>query len=76
MNKDILLIPCGTKVQINQSNIEGYVSAITIRYNSVVYEVTFIIGVEINREWFYEEQFTTIEKQELNSKKQVGFKTK
>jgi hypothetical protein len=73
---DILLIPCGTKVQINQSNIEGYVSAITIRYNSVVYEVTFIIGVEINREWFYEEQFTTIEKQELNSKKQVGFKTK
>ena len=59
---------CGTEVELKASTLKGYISAISIRFDSIRYEIAYFWDGEIRREWLESGEFIT------DSKKQnIGF---
>lgn len=69
----ISVYPCGTKVKINDTSITGYVSAITMRWNNIAYEVTWWTEDVKKMEWCTEVDFTVLT--EDTKKEPIGFNT-
>lgn len=65
------VVKCGSRVKSVLTNIEGIVTAASIRFNSVSYEVSYFNNGEYKQVWFNECEF------ELSStakKETIGFK--
>ena len=42
------IIPCGTPVVLLHGNIAGIISCVAIRYDTIVYEVTYLVDGNYN----------------------------
>lgn len=62
--------PCGTQVTSKLSNIDGIITAISIRFSNVSYEIGYFSGHEYKQIWLYECEFVT-----SVTKDKIGFKT-
>lgn len=60
--------PCGTLVTSKLSNVNGIVTAISIRFDTVSYEVSYFSGHEYKTIWMNGCEFTT-----TTDKEQIGF---
>lgn len=61
--------PCGTKVNIKLLNAPAIITGITIRNQTIVYELSFFSNGERQQEWMNEYEFTTSAEKEY-----IGFK--
>lgn len=66
----INIYKCGTKVILND-NIKGVITGISIRFNNVTYEISYIYDGQHKSEWVYECEFVLGEKVK---KEKIGFK--
>jgi hypothetical protein len=57
--KNIQIYPCGTEVNTVIGNIRGMITACSIRFDSVQYEITHLVGDKIECVWLREPEFTT-----------------
>lgn len=65
------IIKCGSKVKSVLTNIEGIVTAVSIRFTSVAYEVSYFNNGEYKQVWLNESEFEL----SSNAKKEtIGFK--
>jgi hypothetical protein len=67
----IKIIKCGSKVTINLSAIEGYITAISIRFNAISYEVSYFNNGEYKQVWLHDTEFEILNK---SNKQSIGFK--
>jgi len=51
------VIPCNTKVTTIIGNVEGLITAVSIRFNTVKYEITYADGLEHKTFWLHKEEF-------------------
>lgn len=63
------IIKCGSKVRTALSNINGIVTAVSIRFNSVSYEVSYFNNGEYKQAWLNKEEFIIIEGKPIS----IGF---
>jgi len=63
------VIPCGTKITSTLNNVEGIITAISIRFDTVNYEISYFAGVDYKQIWMNECEFSF-----SGEKKQIGFK--
>jgi len=69
--KDITIFPVGTKVKFGEDkNIKGEISGITIREDTIKYEITFWRDIELKTIWLSVNQFTTDKR---NKEVKLGF---
>jgi hypothetical protein len=69
--KTIRIYPCGTDVQIKNAAVNGTITATSIRFNSISYEISYFIGSEQKVLWMNEKEFSV----EPNTNKiKIGFK--
>ena len=61
---------CGTPVSTNLGKFEGTITAVAIRFTSILYEVTYIQESEFKTIWLHEEEFNTT----IQDKRKIGFK--
>jgi len=65
------IVKCGSKVKSVLTNIEGIITAASIRFNSVAYEVSYFNNGEYKQVWLNESEFEL----SINTKKEtIGFK--
>lgn len=64
------LIKCGTKAITTIGKVEGVITAISIRFNTVSYELSYFTRDEYKTAWLNESEFTT----ESKGRNEVGFK--
>ena len=64
------VIPCGTLVKVNLSNIEGSITEISIRFEMVMYRVLFPCEGKMGSDWFFESEFTVTGQ---TKKQTIGF---
>ena len=55
----LLLFPCGTFVRSKYGNIEGMITAQSLRFDKVQYEVSYFNNGEQKGIWMNENEFTT-----------------
>ena len=71
MSKKIIsLFPCGIKVRMILSGIEGMITCSSIRFDKVQYEVSYFIEGKHETVWMNENEFET-----NNQKVKIGFKS-
>ena len=51
------VIPCGTHIKTKINSIEGIITAVSIRFKSVNYEVSYFSGQEYKQIWLNESEF-------------------
>lgn len=64
------LIKCGTRIKTKLSNIEGIITAITIRFKAVAYELSYFHEGEYKTAWLNETEFDISNCE----RSQIGFK--
>lgn len=62
------IVPCGSRVTSKLNNVEGIVTGISIRFNTISYEISYFSGLDYKQIRMNECEFTFSEK-----KKQIGF---
>lgn len=65
----LTVVPCGTKVSSILGNVEGIITAISIRFNRASYEVSYFAGHDYKQIWMDEQEFKYTTKKET-----IGFK--
>lgn len=65
------VVKCGSKVKSVLTNIEGIVTAVSIRFNAVAYEVSYFNNGEYKQVWLNESEF---ELSSTHKKETIGFK--
>jgi hypothetical protein len=65
----ILIFQSGTIVRSKTLDLSGRITAIEIRFESIVYEFSYPFEGEIKKTWIHESEFETTEQ-----KKEIGFK--
>jgi len=73
-SKTIKLIECGTIVRFKNSKIEGIITAISIRFKNIMYEVTIDCDGARKGDFVNEGEFDVIDNQGEHLK-QIGFKS-
>jgi hypothetical protein len=63
------LYPCGTIVNTIIGQVEGMITAQSIRFDKITYEITYYINKEQKTAWMNEKEFET-----NVQKKQIGFR--
>jgi hypothetical protein len=68
--EELIVYRCGSKVLINDINIQGYITGISIRDNRVMYEISYFLNNTYLSTWFYDYQFCfdNIEKMKIGFK--------
>ena len=70
MKKGISIYKCGTYVHIPAGDITGWISAISISFDNISYEISYFAGTgEHMTIWLHDTQFTT-----QNNRTKIGFK--
>lgn len=64
------VVRCGSKVKSVLTNIEGIVTAVSIRFTAVAYEVSYFNNGEYKQVWLNESEFET----STHKKETIGFK--
>ena len=62
------IIACGTRVTTKLNSIEGIITAISIRFDTVNYEVSYFAGQDYKQIWLNEAEFNFTTKKET-----IGF---
>lgn len=62
------VIPCGTHITIKLNSVEGIITAVSIRFNAIAYEISYFSGNDYKQIWLNDAEFTALVK-----KKQIGF---
>ena len=65
----MLVIKCVTLVTTVLSNTQGFITAVTIRFDRVVYEITYWNNGEFKTVWMNEGEFETT----VESMRRIGF---
>ncbi len=58
----IKIVPCGTRVTIVNGNTEGTITASIIRYNSILYEITYFHQGDYKTTWCNEAEFVPLKR--------------
>ena len=68
------ILPLDTVVKFGGDEIKlnGKISAITIRKNTIMYEISYWVMTDLKSQWFDEGDFEVINKKR---KEKIGFKT-
>lgn len=61
---------CGTLIETKVEKIKGYITAFTVRFGSVQYELSYFNNGEAKTCWLNECEFTTSKEKTLS----IGFK--
>jgi len=66
---ELKILPCGTQTETIIGNIKGMITGISIRFNYVNYEFTYMLNGELKTYWLreYELKFE-------GDKQKIGFK--
>ena len=64
---EIKMIKCGTHVQTVLSEIKGIITAISIRFNRVSYEISYFNNNTYTSIWIDESEFKVINKKAKNN---------
>ena len=62
--------PCGISVKSKIGYVEGIITAVSIRFDNIQYEVSYFTDNEYKSAWLNESEFTT-----ENQKHSIGFKS-
>lgn len=65
------VIPCGTIVKTKYGNIEGMITCISIKFDKVLYEVSYFLNGDQKTVWMNEPEF---EPSIVQDKSTIGFK--
>jgi len=65
------IIPCGTKARPNGQDLKCTVTAISIRFCRITYELSYFFGGDYKTIWLDECEFET----DYDSKVPIGFKS-
>jgi len=66
----VTILKCGIEVMTKLNSIQGIITGISIRFNTVSYEISYFNGLEYKQIWMNEVEFST-----KHTKKQtIGFK--
>ena len=57
---NIEIYPCGTRVLLSQHNVTAEITAITIRFTAIIYELTYFINNEERTVSAHEQQFRPV----------------
>jgi hypothetical protein len=68
---ELMLFPCGTTVTTKYGRIEGMITAQSIRFDRVQYEISYFDSGDHKTVWMNEFEFET-----EADKKSIGFKNK
>ena len=71
-NKNICAYPCGVLITTKLGKIDGMITCISIRFDKIQYEITYLKDGEEKTSWMNEMQF--IPKNVLQSKHPIGYK--
>jgi len=63
-------IKCGTLVVMKLANIQGMITCVSLRFDRVIYEVTYYVGAEQETIWVNENEFDTTTPELIK----IGFK--
>jgi hypothetical protein len=66
----LVIIPCGTEATTIIGNIKGLITATSIRYGEVKYELSYFYNADYKQCWLHENELN-INKHQKN---QIGFK--
>jgi hypothetical protein len=64
------VIKCGTVVKPKMNNIEGIVTAISIRFGRATYEISYFYNGDYKAVWLSEDEIETVPAE----KQHIGFK--
>lgn len=56
-NNEIKVYVCGTTVKISDTTLEGRVTSIAIRFDSISYEISYWAGSDLKTVWLTDAQF-------------------
>jgi hypothetical protein len=71
MNKSIDVYSCGTYVAIKINGVKAMITAVSIRYSHIIYEITYYTNDEFKTVWMRDEEF---EIKNDYGKTNIGFK--
>ncbi len=69
-NVEFEIYKCGSKAKIILSDIDGYITGICIRGDTVSYEVSYNENLNYQTKWFYDFELQFVE----GKKERIGFK--
>lgn len=58
-NKSIYVYPCGTNVTTKIGGIQGMITCASVRFETVSYEITYLIDDKFETVWMREGEFIT-----------------
>jgi len=67
----MLVYSCGTEVVTKSSKLSAIITAINIRFNKIIYEISYFYNGEYRSAWINEEEFvlaSTISKKTISYK--------
>ena len=64
------LIPCGSKAKTKVGEIEGIITAISIRFDRASYEFSYFTATDYKTCWLNESEFHT----EVKERNKIGFR--